>query len=157
MNTKVKIMLNDKESITELANDPDVQIKIKNAIVDTIVKRTVKVLNDDIMNQVRMAINKVIEDIKTQKDKTLSDIFEKGDWRGPSLTSTYRDYIRAEARNAMRCEVHEMIKELEVEMGKFYSETYERRKKEIEGYDFDKAVKEYIAKRVSGTIAKLIQ
>lgn len=38
----IKMMLNDKSSIEELAKDPEIQIRIKNAIVDEIGKRAAK-------------------------------------------------------------------------------------------------------------------
>ena len=38
----IKMMLNDKSSIEELAKDPEIQIRIKDAIVDEIGKRAAK-------------------------------------------------------------------------------------------------------------------
>ena len=48
---KITIFLQDKETIKELAKDPDVQIKIKDAILDGIGKRALKIgnLSDEII------------------------------------------------------------------------------------------------------------
>ena len=48
---KITISLQDKETIKELAKDPDVQIKIKDAILDGIGKRALKIgnLSDEII------------------------------------------------------------------------------------------------------------
>lgn len=56
---KITIILQDKETIKELAKDPDVQIKIKDAVIDGIGKRASKIANlsDDI-------IHKLEEDIR---------------------------------------------------------------------------------------------
>ena len=49
---KITISLQDKETIKELAKDPDVQIKIKNAVLDGIGKRALKLsnLSDEIIS-----------------------------------------------------------------------------------------------------------
>lgn len=49
---KITISLQDKETIKELAKDPDVQIKIKDAIIDGIGKRALKIgnLSDEIIS-----------------------------------------------------------------------------------------------------------
>lgn len=49
---KITISLQDKETIKELAKDPDVQIKIKDAILDGIGKRALKIgnLSDEIIS-----------------------------------------------------------------------------------------------------------
>ena len=50
---KITIILQDKETIKELAKDPDVQIKIKDAVIDGIGKRASKIANlsDDIIHK----------------------------------------------------------------------------------------------------------
>ena len=44
----IKIMLNKDEEITRLAQDPEVQIRIKNAIVDEVARRTVKAVGAEL-------------------------------------------------------------------------------------------------------------
>ena len=94
----VKIMLNDAEEIRKLAEDPDVQVKIKEAIIDAIGKRAVKTLNnelgghvDDVVRsfvyprgcyrlseKVRKDIEKWVKDaVTTLIDEKTSDILEK--------------------------------------------------------------------------------
>ena len=93
----VKIMLNDAEEIRKLAEDPDVQVKIKEAIIDAIGKRAAKTLNDEVRNhvddivrsfvypglgyrmseQVRKDIEKQVKDaVHLQIFETLSDMLE---------------------------------------------------------------------------------
>lgn len=66
MATTVKIMLNDKSSIEELAKDPEVQVRIKTAIVDEIGKRAAKAaqaaLDKSVENAVRLAMDKFLRD-----------------------------------------------------------------------------------------------
>ena len=64
---KITISLQDKETIKELAKDPDVQIKIKNAVLDGIGKRALKIANlsDEIISIMETDIrNYFTEDAK---------------------------------------------------------------------------------------------
>ena len=42
---KISLILQDKKTIEELAKDPEVQIRIKDAIVDALGKRSLKLMN----------------------------------------------------------------------------------------------------------------
>ena len=43
---RINIFLNDKEIIGQIAKDPEVQIKIKNAILEGAIKRVTKLKED---------------------------------------------------------------------------------------------------------------
>lgn len=52
----IKMMLNDKSSIEELAKDPEIQIRIKDAIVDEIGKRAAKAAQAALNSTVERAV-----------------------------------------------------------------------------------------------------
>lgn len=52
----IKMMLNDKSSIEELAKDPEIQIRIKDAIVDEIGKRAAKAAQAALGSTVERAV-----------------------------------------------------------------------------------------------------
>lgn len=93
---KITIILQDKETIKELAKDPDVQIKIKDAVIDGIGKRASKIANlsDDI-------IHKLEEDIRnyfTESDNSM--------WKNRNvLKPEFKELIRKEANNAFNLSV----------------------------------------------------
>lgn len=61
----IKMMLNDKSSIEELAKDPEIQIRIKDAIVDEIGKRAAKAaqaaLNSTVERAVELAMTRFLK------------------------------------------------------------------------------------------------
>lgn len=93
---KITIILQDKETIKELAKDPDVQIKIKDAVIDGIGKRASKIANlsDDI-------IHKLEEDIRnyfTESDNSM--------WKNRNvLKPEFKELIRKEVNNAFNLSV----------------------------------------------------
>ena len=58
----VKIMLNKDEEIKELAKDPEVQLKIKAAIVDGIGTRAVKAVQKELTHDIDEAVRKAVYD-----------------------------------------------------------------------------------------------
>lgn len=135
---KIVLVLNDKETIQELALDKDVRIRIKDAIVDNIGRRTIKLINID--DELKSAIRRQIHD----------DIF----------TGTYTNSLKDEVKKAIRetvskqisCIVDEEIrkalegvsKKINEEIGFFK----ERAAAHLEMYDFNKSIKEAIDKEV---------
>jgi len=93
---KITIILQDKETIKELAKDPDVQIKIKDAVLDGIGKRASKIANlsDDI-------IHKLEEDIRDYFTETDNSRRE----RRNVLKPEFKELIRKEANNAFNLSV----------------------------------------------------
>ena len=93
---KITIILQDKETIKELAKDPDVQIKIKDAVLDGIGKRASKIANlsDDI-------IHKLEEDIRNYFTETDNSM-----WKNRNvLKPEFKELIRKEANNAFNLSV----------------------------------------------------
>lgn len=93
---KITIILQDKETIKELAKDPDVQIKIKDAVLDGIGKRASKIANlsDDI-------IHKLEEDIRNYFTETDNSM-----WKNRNvLKPEFKELIRKEANNAFNLNV----------------------------------------------------
>lgn len=62
MATTVKIMLNDRESILELAKDPEVQAKIKAALVDEVAKRAAKAVQAALEKSIETAVSNAMYD-----------------------------------------------------------------------------------------------
>lgn len=93
---KITIILQDKETIKELAKDPDVQIKIKDAVIDGIGKRASKIANlsDDI-------IHKLEEDIRNYFTETDNSMWN----RRNVLKPEFKELIRKEANNAFNLSV----------------------------------------------------
>lgn len=56
----VKIMLNKDEEIKELAKDPEVQVKIKAAIVDGIGTRAIKAVQRELASDINEAARKAV-------------------------------------------------------------------------------------------------
>lgn len=93
---KITIILQDKETIKELAKDPDVQIKIKDAVIDGIGKRASKIANlsDDI-------IHKLEEDIRNYFTEIDNSMWKKRNVLKPE----FKELIRKEANNAFNLSV----------------------------------------------------
>ena len=93
---KITIILQDKETIKELAKDPDVQIKIKDAVLDGIGKRASKIANlsDDI-------IHKLEEDIRNYFTETDNSMWN----RRNVLKPEFKELIHKEANNAFNLSV----------------------------------------------------
>lgn len=109
----IKIMLNKDEEITRLAQDPEVQIKIKNAIVDAVAARTVKAIRNILEDQITRAasgavfnnpdsysrklkpevekqIKKVVDDeISVKIFETARDAFDEFDTRMKQMLKDY--------------------------------------------------------------------
>jgi len=89
---KITISLQDKETIKELAKDPDVQIKIKDAILDGIGKRALKIGN--LSNEIISVMEDDIRNYFTEK--------ETHSMFGPTtvLKPKFRELIHEEANKA---------------------------------------------------------
>lgn len=88
---KITIILQDKETINELAKDPDVQIKIKDAILDGIGKRASKIAN--LSNDIISILENDIRNYFTEK--------ENGRWlSNTTLKPEFRELIHEEANKA---------------------------------------------------------
>ena len=89
---KITISLQDKETIKELAKDPDVQIKIKDAVLDGIGKRALKISN--LSDEIISAIEDDIRNYFTEEEH--HSIF-----RHPTvLKPKFRELIHKQASDA---------------------------------------------------------
>lgn len=88
---KITISLQDKETIKELAKDPDVQIKIKDAVIDGIGKRALKIANlsDEIIGMMEDDIRNYFTEMDNQS------IFN-----GRTLKPEFKRLIHRQASNA---------------------------------------------------------
>jgi hypothetical protein len=77
---KITIMLGDKDAILELAQDPDVQIKVKDAIAAAAAKMAGKGINDALPDIVRKVAEKIDAEVlvrRTAYNYSLSDTYKK--------------------------------------------------------------------------------
>lgn len=145
----VKIMLNDEKSIAELAKDPEVVKEIKKAIIDGVSKRVAKTMEGEIAK----AINEEIR-LFTHPTKA-NEVFDKyGYLNTPILSSKMKKQIDALVAMKVRNEIGKIIDEFSANAE--YVEAFNRRKKEIEAYDFDKAVEKFITSRLANSFGKLM-
>ena len=89
---KVSIVLQDKQIINELVNDPDFEIRIKDSIIDGIGKRAVKLMDAN------TTIKGVVEKISTAiSDEMVKKVF--------TTDSYYRKKFREEIQERIEQEV----------------------------------------------------
>jgi len=136
----VKMMLNNDEEIKRLAQDPEVQIRIKEAIVDAIAKRAVKALENA---EIREAINETVE-------KTL--LADKPSWR-PPLKESVAKHIKTTAEVALDERLHDiLVGTLPGYEAKFH-QILDGHLKELEKLDFavmaQRAVDRFVADKFS--------
>lgn len=77
---KITIMLGDKDAILELAQDPDVQIKVKDAIAAAAAKMAGKGINDALPDIIRKVAEKIDAEVlvrRTAYNYSLSDTYKK--------------------------------------------------------------------------------
>lgn len=142
MNAKVKIMLNDKESIGELARDPEVQIRIKEAIIDEIGKRVVKIFRADLDDAIRLEVQSFTRPSKA------NEVFGKPSWGSePVLSAKMKTEVEEFVRTKVRREIDTVVREFNANAE--YIEAFKRRKEEIEAYDFDAAIQKFIARKLA--------
>lgn len=145
----IKIMLNDEKSIAELAKDPEVVKVIKTAIIDGVSKRVAKTMEGEIT----CAIEKEIRSFT--KPNKANEVFDKTSYyETPLLSSKMKKHIDEVVAMKVRNEIGKIIDEFSANAE--YVEAFNRRKKEIEAYDFDKAVEKFITSRLANSFGKLM-
>lgn len=136
----VKLMLNKDEEIKRLAQDPEVQIKIKEAIVDAIAKRAVKAVD---CLEVRDAIDRTLK-------KTLLDD-KPSLW--PPLKESVAERVATTAKNALDERLHEILVEALPGYEVKFRQILDEHLKEIEKLDFaamaQRAVDRFVAAKFS--------
>lgn len=122
----IKIMLNKDEEITRLAQDPEVQIKIKNAIVDAVAARTVKAIRTILEDQITRAASgavfnnpdsysrKLKPEVEKQIKKVVDDeisikIIKIADGAFDGFDTRMREMLEKYERDFSRYDVEEML------------------------------------------------
>lgn len=136
----VKLMLNKDKEIKRLAQDPEVQIRIKEAIVDAIAKRAVKALDS---GEIRKAID------ETVKTTLLKD---KPSWQ-PPLKENIAKRVETAAKDALDDRLHEILVDALPGYEVKFRQILDERLKEIEKLDFadmaQRAVNRYVTAKFS--------
>ena len=126
---KITIVLQDKKTIEELAKDPEVQIKVKDAVIDAIGKRALKISN-------------LQDEIIEKRRKELWDFFFDKSWYGRNL----KEEFRTEIRNQAKAEFNDLIRNELQEMKKWIKSAIKEKKeamsKEVESYDIEGIIRE---------------
>lgn len=82
---KLTLLLQDKEVIAEIAKDPEVQIRIKDAIIDGAIKRCAKIENS--------IAYQISEELK-------KEVFNSSIW-SHNLNDKYKQIVKDEARKSV--------------------------------------------------------
>ena len=100
MSTSVKIMLNDRDAILELAKDPEVEAKVKAAIVDEVGKRAAKAAQAALGTAIANAVDQEIRKFTTSSRRDPNNPFTQDTWGTvtlkPAVVSQIREHVRAE-------------------------------------------------------------
>ena len=153
---RISIILQDKTTIEELAKDPEVQIKIKDAIVDAIGKRSLKLMNANA--EIRNAVSTVSTAIRSEIESQFCDT---SSWT-KHLKSTYKDLIHKEAamefNKLVEQEVNAQLDELRTRIRRICdsgAELWEKQVNEkIANFDFDKAINDAVQAEVARRLGK---
>lgn len=122
---KMTLLLQDKEVVNELAKDPDVQIRIKDAIIDGIKGRSLKHLN-------------IVEDrIKEEMKRELFD-------------GSYQQRFRLEYQEKIKMGVKPIVSEIISEaqtccmerINNAFSELYDMVRDRLDSLDIEKLIRE---------------
>lgn len=134
---KITIVLQDKKTIETLAKDPEVQIKIKDAIIDMIGRRALKIAN--VTNEI----------LRAAKSEVRDQFMEGRSFYTPELKEEWKTSIRSQARIEFQAMVDEELQEMRTE---FRNELHKRKKeilKEIEDIDTESIIREVAWKVIS--------
>ena len=156
MNNAIKVMLNDPKVIEELMKDPEIQIRLKEALIDTAVKRFVK---DKISHELAEATRKEVENFTRPGPGHENDIFAHSDyWTGPRFTESTRTKIKNEIHDMVESEIQSQI------MGKIktmdfiaqFKDEVARAYKEISVHDWMNEIRNEIKRQVNMNLRKVL-
>lgn len=102
---KISISLQDKDIINELAQDEQMQIRIKDAIIDGITKRAAKSMN------VNVDIKNTVKEIAAAASAELARQFVTGDFYRKHLKEEWAKIIREQCIEEINTVVEEEFKE----------------------------------------------
>ena len=137
---KIIIVLQDKQTIEKLAADPEIQIRIKDSIIDGIGKRSAKLLN--ITNDI---VNSAKREIRTE--------FFGSNWNNV-FTDEYKKLIKEQAKSALNHLVSEELKECSKEINNAIRLWKNEILKKLEGYDIEKDIREVAEKVIIEKLKK---
>ena len=119
---KITIMLGDKDAILELAQDPDVQIKVKDAIAAAAAKMAGKGINDALPDIVRKVAEKIDAEVLVRRTAYKY-----------SLSDTYKKLIKDEVDKAVNKIITDAVEEAMQTYHDEITEKIERYKAYLEG------------------------
>lgn len=128
---KLNLFLNNKEIIAEIAKDPEVQIKIKDAILDGAIKRVAK-LKEGISSQIAEVLKR--------------ELCKPSQW---SLKDEVKDAIKRNAQHAVESLVRSEVKELGAIVQKETNYFKGLIMAKLEDVDIDKIIREEVRKAVN--------
>lgn len=129
---KLTLLLNDKEIISEIAKDPEVQIKIKDAIIDGAIRRCAKT-----ENSIACLISEQLR----------KEIFDNSRWFN-SLNEKYKEIVKSTAKDAVESLVRSEMKELNDEVNKQFNYYKALVIAKLGNSDINKIIREEIKKAV---------
>lgn len=137
---KVTITLQDKEIINELAQDEQMQIRIKDAIIDGITKRAAKSMN------VNVDIKKIVKEIAEASSKEIGHEFMTGDYYRKHLKVEWANIIREQCKKEIEAVVKEELTENLADIRQRLNDQLDEWKANIERrineFDIEKAVEQ---------------
>lgn len=136
MENKLTILLNDKEFLTEIAKDPEVQLKIKDAIVDAAIKRSTKISN----NLTESIGNRIGEYVK-------SSLLDPSGWScklKPEVVEMIKKESTRVVSDVVSKEVQELLAEVQRKLNYYKGLVIAK----LEEVDVDKIIREEIRKAV---------
>lgn len=111
----IKIMLNKDEEIKKLAKDPEIQVKIKAAIVDGIGTRAIKAVQKELASDINEAVIKAVYDRRFfyLKDSVQKDIEKHAEQAvNNAITMKIRDIMEKEFYSIVRKKAEEYVEEI---------------------------------------------
>ena len=105
----VRVNIQNKDLIKELIeSNPDLEVKINNAIIDGVSKRVLK----NVLNQFDTTLDRTFNEISEKLSKEFLD-FEYGGWSTKyKLKDEYRNHIRDIVRNAWYEEMYDDVNKI---------------------------------------------
>jgi len=111
----IKIMLNKDEEIKELSKDPEVQFKIKAAIIDGVGARAVKAVQKELANDINEAVRKAVYgrgfELKDSVKKDIETYVEKA--VDHAITTKLCDIMNKEFHSIVRKKAESFVDKID--------------------------------------------
>lgn len=125
---KITILLQNKQTIEKLAADPDVQIRIKDAVLDGIAKRGMK-------------LSGITSNIISAAQKEIRNEFFGDTW-GNILKDEYKTVIREQVKASLNHLVNEELAKCSKEISESIRSWKAEVLKKLKEYDIEKDIRE---------------